>query len=58
MKNARPQTTGTSAGTAADSSKSNGVTVTGQCAEVLALIREYQPIMSLRLAADKTGGDQ
>lgn len=44
--------TGTASKTALDSRNSTPPIVTGQCAEVLGLIRMYQPVLSFVLTAD------
>jgi len=63
MKSARPQTTETSARDKADYTSlgrapsslppsATSPVVTGQCAEVLTLIRQHQPLLSFVLTAD------
>lgn len=51
-KNAAPGANRAASDTAFDKSNRTPPTVTGQCAQVLGLIREQQPVLSFTLTAD------
>ncbi|MDN0085419.1 helix-turn-helix domain-containing protein [Crenobacter sp. SG2305] len=51
-KNARPTAAGTSANTSAHHSTATPPAISGQCAEVLAILRKHGAVLSFRLTAE------